>query len=237
MQTHDNFLIFNDIPTSGMSFVKGSTFKMGSNDDEREKPIHDVTLNDYWIGTFPVTQALWKKVMKEANPSYFKGDNRPVECISWEDIDKRFLPALNSLTGKKYRLPTEAEWEYAAKGGTHWQDNFKYAGSNDIDEVAWFDDNSHQETKPVGLKAPNQLNLYDMSGNVWEWCSDWYSAYSSTATANPTGAVAGSNRVLRGGSWDDGSGYCRPSYRSLIEPALFNDSLGFRLVSPFQSVG
>jgi formylglycine-generating enzyme len=237
MQTHDNFLIFNDMPTSEMSFVKGGTFKMGSNDNEREKPIHDVSLNAYWIGTFPVTQALWKKVMDGANPSYFKGDNRPVENVSWNEITTNFLLELENKTGKKYRLPTEAEWEYAAKGGTHWQNNFRYAGSNDIDEVAWFGDNSHRETKPVGLKAPNQLGLFDMSGNVWEWCSDYYSSYSSASKANPTGAVGGTNRVMRGGSWNLSSGYCRPSYRNFNEPAGDGYIIGFRLVCPFQSVG
>ncbi len=233
MPIPSNEFIFNDIPTSEMTFVKGDTFKMGSS----AKDMHDVFLDDYWIGTFPVTQALWKKVMQQANPSYFKGDNRPVESISWNDIDTKFLPALEALSGKKYRLPTEAEWEYAAKGGTHWQNNFTYAGSNDIDEVAWFGPNSHQETKPVGLKAPNQLGLFDMSGNVWEWCSDWYSSYSpavssaaGSAVSNPIGAVKGSDRVVRGGGWGTGSGHCRTTSRGSGRPASGDSTLGFRLV-------
>ncbi|MDZ7876488.1 MAG: formylglycine-generating enzyme family protein [Saprospiraceae bacterium] len=235
MSQHAPVPIFKEIPYSTMTFVKGGTFQMGEGKD-----LHAVRLDDFWIGTFPVTQALWKKVMGNANPSWFKGDNRPVENVSWNDIKNTFLPALNKLTGKNYRLPTEAEWEYAAKGGEHWTNNFQYAGSNDIDEVAWFVKNSHQESKPVGLKAPNQLGLYDMSGNVWEWCSDWYGNYSPATDvpiANPTGAVEGSYRVMRGGSWFNSSVFCRTSYRYNDHPAYDYNNVGFRLVLPFQSVG
>ena len=230
MEIQDKFLIFNDLPTSEMTFVKGGNFLMGSDEYADEKPVHEVAVSDYWIGTFPVTQALWKKVMLGVNPSYFKGDMHPVECVSWNDITDKFLPALNKMTGKNYRLPTEAEWEYAARGGTHWQDDFKYAGSHDIDKVAWYDPNSHQKTNPVGLKTPNQLGLFDMSGNVWEWCSDWYKAYSRAAVSNPKEATEESFRVLRGGSWHDASGACRPSHRNYTHPELNYDLLGFRLV-------
>ena len=137
-----------------------------------------------------------------SNPSRYTGDdNLPVEQVSWKDVQE-FIQKLNALTGKTYRLPTEAEWEYAARGGNQSQ-GYKYAGSNTVGDVAWHYGNSDHKTHPVGQKQPNELGLYDMSGNVWEWCQDWYGDYSSSAQTNPTGPSSGSYRVLRGGSWSN----------------------------------
>ena len=148
---------------------------MGSEDEEAyddEKPVHEVVLSDFYIGKFPVTQALWNAVLKDY-PSFFNGDSRPVERVSWEDTQV-FIKKLNELTGRAYRLPTEAEWEYAARGGRQ-SKGYKYAGSNKLKEVGWYWENTHFETKAVGLKYPNELGIYDMSGNVREWCQDWFS--------------------------------------------------------------
>jgi formylglycine-generating enzyme required for sulfatase activity len=217
-----------------MVFVEGGTFQMGatseqgSDADDNEKPVHSVTLSDFYIGKYEVTQAQWKAVMG-SNPSNFTGDdNRPVEQVSWDKIQE-FILKLNQLTGKTYRLPTEAEWEYAARGGKQSQ-GYEYAGSNTIDEVAWYNGNSGSKTHPVGQKQPNELGLYDMSGNVREWCQDRYGDYSSSAQTNPTGPTRGSGRVLRGGSWYFNAGFCRVADRVNGNPSsrLFNS--GFRLV-------
>ena len=163
-----------------------------------------------------------------SNPSYFEGDNLPVEQVSWDDCQE-FIRKLNSLTGKKFRLPTEAEWEYAARGGNESQ-GYKYAGSDNIDDVAWYDEDLHEgSTHEVDTKSPNELGLYDMSGNVWEWCNDWYGDYSPDAQTNPTGPGSGSYRVFRGGSWDYFAGGCRVSFRYIISPDFRDDSLGLRL--------
>jgi formylglycine-generating enzyme required for sulfatase activity len=226
-----------------MQKIKGGTFTMGSNDTEAgsdEKPTHSVTLDDFYMGKYEVTQAQWAAVMGTtlSNPSYFKGDNLPVEQVSWEDIQV-FLEKLNQKTGKNYRLPTEAQWEYAARGGhkssfnKEGQGGFTYAGSNNLDKVAWYDDNSGDTTHPVGQKKPNELGLYDMSGNVWEWCQDWYGSdyYKKSPTDNPTGPTSGAYRVLRGGSWDLYAVYCRVAYRRINAPGSRpNISNGFRLV-------
>ena len=213
--------------------VEAGSFNMGAtpemeNPDDREKPVHRVTLtNNYYIGKYEVTQALWKIVMG-SNPSNFKGDNLPVEKVSWNDCQK-FISKLNKLTGKSFRLPTEAEWEFAARGGRKSR-GYQYSGSNVIDDVAWYDGNSGSKTHAVGTKQPNELGIYDMTGNVLEWCQDWYDSYSSSPQTNPTGAVSGSFRVLCGGSWGNSAGYCRSSCRGSNTPGSRNNFLGLRLV-------
>ncbi|MEK7263456.1 MAG: formylglycine-generating enzyme family protein, partial [Bacteroidota bacterium] len=195
-----------------MVYVEGGSFEMGSNDgDSNEKPVHRVTVDDFYIGKYVVTQKEWEAVMGN-NPSNFQGDNLPVEQVSWDDVQE-FLQKLSTKTGKNYRLPTEAEWEYAARGG-HKSSGNTYSGSNRIDNVAWYDGNSNSQTHTVGTKQPNELGIYDMTGNVWEWCSDWYGSYSSNAQTNPQGSSSGSDRVLRGGSFTDDGGSCRVAYRS-----------------------
>ena len=215
-----------------MVFVEGGTFTMGATSDqgddayEHEYPTHRVTLSDYYIGETEVTQALWKAVMGR-NPSYFKGDNLPVERVSYNDV-KEFITKLNQKTGKTFRLPTEAEWEYAARGGKK-SKGYKYSGSDNIDDVDWYYENSNGKTHPVKTKQPNELGIYDMSGNVCEWCSDWYGGYSSNAQTNPQGPSSGSYRVDRGGSWNDYARFCRASYRNydlLSNPGNYR---GFRL--------
>ena len=218
---------------NGVSFtmiaVKGGTFQMGSDDGyEWEKPVHQVTLSDYYIGETEVTQELWSAVMG-SNPSYYTGNmQRPVEMVSWIDC-QTFISKLNQLTGETFRLPTEAQWEYAARGGNK-SKGYIYSGSNEIDEVAWYWDNSYMAlTHPVKTKAPNELGIYDMSGNVWEWCSDWYGDYSSAAQTDPTGPATGSSRVDRGGSWNFNATNCRVAFRYNAAPTGSGNSLGLRL--------
>ena len=212
----------------GGTFTMGATSEQGSDAYDDEIPTHSVTLSPYYIGKYEVTQTQWKSVMGN-NPSHWNGDNLPVESVSWNDVQE-FISKLNAATGKKYRLPTEAEWEYAARGGRKSQ-GYKYSGSNDISSVAWCDEgNSGDKTHPVGQKQPNELGLYDMSGNVWEWCADWYGSYSSSSQTNPTGPSSGSSRVLRGGSWYSDARNCRVSYRHCSNPGSWSSSIGFRLV-------
>ena len=227
------------INANGVSYkminVEGGTFTMGATaemEDEalwdREKPTHSVTLSNYYIGQTEVTQALWKAVMGN-NPSYFKGDegdDLPVEYVSWDDCQE-FIRKLNRLTGKRFRLPTEAEWEYAARGGNKSR-GYKYAGSNAIDEVAWYGSNSVR-IHTVAAKQANELGLYDMSGNVFEWCQDWFGNYSSGSQTNPTGPISGSYRVFRGGSWNVIAVRCRSSSRSCGDPSNLIETTGFRL--------
>ena len=219
-----------------MVYVAGGTFMMGATAEQDgyerdETPAHRVTLSGYYIGQTEVTQELWYAVMG-TNPSRFtRSSLNPVEEVSWDDCQE-FIAKLNDLTGLEFRLPTEAEWEYAARGGNKSQ-GYKYAGSNTIDEVAWYDGNSGKGTHEVGTKAPNELGLYDMTGNVWEWCSDWYGSnyYSSVPSTNPTGPTSGSARVVRGGSWLNNAQLCRVSYRSDdANPANHYSTVGFRLV-------
>ena len=208
-------------------FTMGATQEMKDPWDD-EKPAHQVTLtNDYYIGKYEVTQALWQAVMGN-NPSGFKGDNLPVEKVSWNDCQE-FISKLNRITGKTFRLPTEAEWEYAARGGKKSR-GYQYSGSNNISDVAWYGDNSGSKTHAVGSKQANELGIYDMSGNVWEWCQDWYEDYSSSSQTNPTGATSGSYRVFRGGGWMHTAWYCRSSYRNCNSPDYRSSFLGLRLV-------
>lgn len=209
-----------------MVFVEGGTFKMGANHRKAEQPIHSVTLNDYYIGETEVTQALWEAVMG-SNPSYFEERTRPVEQVSWNDCQE-FITKLNQLTGKNFRLPSEAEWEYAARGGNKSR-GYKYSGSNSIGDVAWYADNSSSSTHPVGTKSPNELGLYDMTGNVWEWCSDWYGSYSTSSQTNPIGPTTGSDRVLHGGCWMYNAQDCRVAGRDHFNPGRCSLNGGFRL--------
>ena len=212
--------------------VEAGTFMMGATSEMKdpyddEKPVHQVTLtNDYYMGKYEVTQALWQAVMG-SNPSEYKGDNRPVETVSWNDCQE-FISKLNSMTGRKFRLPTEAEWEYAAYGGKKSR-SYQYSGSSNITDVAWYDGNSGSRTHPVGTKQANELGIYDMTGNVLEWCSDWYDSYSSSSQANPAGADSGSVRVRRGGSCYSSARYCRLSCRNNSSPDERFSGLGLRL--------
>lgn len=214
-----------------MVWVDGGTFRMGATSEQGseisdEKPVHSVTLSGYYIGKTEVTQALWQAVMG-SNPSYFEGDDLPVEQVSWDDCQE-FIRKLNSLTGQNFRLPTEAEWEFACRGGNNSR-GYKYSGSNYIDNVAWYDGNSGDKTHPVATKSPNELGIYDMSGNVWEWCADWYGDYSSGRQTNPKGPYGGSGRVGRGGSWSISAWGCRSSGRGYGSPPGRSYGLGLRL--------
>ena len=217
---------FKMIKVEGGTFRMGATSEQGSGEGD-EKPVHYVTLSDYHIGETEVTQELWQAVMG-SNPSYFKGDNqRPVENVSWDDCQE-FIKKLNRLTGKKFRLPTEAEWEYAARGGKYSR-GYKYSGSNNSDEVAWYDSNSGSKTHPVKTKKDNELGLYDMSGNVWEWCNDWWGCYQSNSQTNPTGPSEGESRVLRGGGWCYFDMGVRVSRRDYLTPGYRHIIIGLRL--------
>ena len=201
---------------------------MGSDDSSKEKPMHQVTVSDFMIGETEVTQELWQAVMG-SNPSRFNGVDNPVEFVSWSDCQK-FIANINRLTGKCFRLPTEAEWEYAACGGNA-SVGYKFAGSDNIDKVGWYTNNSQATTHPVATKSPNELGIYDMSGNVWEWCQDWYGDYGSDIQINPQGSLSGSARVIRGGSWmNDATTDCRVSRRLDLTPMARTSNLGFRLV-------
>jgi formylglycine-generating enzyme required for sulfatase activity len=212
-----------------MVYVKGGKFTMGCTSEQEdcgddEKPSHKVTLSGFNIGKYEVTQLQWQAVMG-TNPSDNKGCGEcPVEKVSWNDIQE-FIKKLKKLTGKRFRLPTEAEWEFAARGGTRSQ-GYKYAGSNSLGSVAWYEENSNDNTHPVGQKLPNELGLYDMAGNVFEWCTDRYGRnyYNTSPSSNPKGPSSGAGRVLRGGGWYYSATRCRvadrndgdPSYRSFI---------------------
>jgi len=228
-----------------MVFVQGGTFTMGCTDEQgkdcfdREKPAHKVTIGDFYIGKYPVTQTLWKAVMDSTTSYLYNKDcgDCPIERISWEDA-REFITKLNALTDKKFRLPTEAEWEFAARGGNK-SKGYKYSGSNDIDEVAWYSENhgierygSQGSTHPVGTKKSNELGIYDMSGNVYEWCLDWYdkSYYEHSSLNNPKGPSSGSRHIVRGGSWRYGRLDCRTTYRGGQSAGYLYDFIGFRLV-------
>ena len=232
-----NGVSFKMICVESGSFTMGATSEQGSDADSDEKPTHPVTLSTYYIGETEVTQELWQAVMG-SNPSHFSGAKRPVECVSWNDCQD-FITKLNAKTGRKFRLPTEAEWEFAARGGTKSR-GYKYAGSNTIGNVAWYWDNIPSQssgntgygTQNVATKQANELGLYDMSGNVWEWCQDWYGSYSNSSQTNPTGPNSGHYRVYRGGSWYYLARRCRVSSRPDFTPSNRNDYLGLRLALP-----
>ena len=233
LTTHTITIPVKDGISIDMVRVEAGTFTMGATAEMEdpygdEKPTHQVTLtNDYYMGKYEVTQALWQAVMN-SNPSYFKGDNLPVEQVSWDDCQE-FLSKLNSITGKTFRLPTEAEWEYAARGGNKSR-GYQYSGSNNISDVAWYKDNSDNKTHAVGSKQANELGIYDMSCNVREWCQDWYGSYSSSSQVNPIGANSGYHRVCRGGGWYFTARNCRSSYRNSISPDGRGYDFGLRLV-------
>ena len=216
-----------------MIAVAGDTFTMGAtseqqNYDNDEKQTHTVTLSDYYIGETEVTQELWVAVMG-SNPSWFTGNmQRPVEYVSWDDC-QTFIQKLNELTGANFRLPTEAEWEFAARGGRNSR-GYQYSGSSNLDDVAWYgEDYETGTTHPVKTKSPNELGIYDMSGNVYEWCQDWYGPYSSSSQTNPTGPSTGSNRVARGCSWNGYARGCRSAIRDDCAPDNGYSCLGLRL--------
>ena len=224
-----NGLSFKMILVEGGTFTMGATSEQGSDAFDREKPTHSVTLSSFYIGETEVTQELWQAVMG-SNPSYFNGSRKPVGKVSWNDCQD-FITKLSRRIGLNFRLPTEAEWEFAARGGNN-SCGYKYAGSNAIGDVAWYGDNSNSETHNVAQKSPNELGLYDMSGNVWEWCQDWYGSYSSSSQTNPTGPSSGSDRVFRGGSFVDGTRVCLVSYRCYIEPDDRYNNFGLRIALP-----
>ena len=220
-----NGVTFEMVAVKGGTFTMGGTSEQGG-DAESDETTHSVTLSDYYIGKFEVTQELWEAVMG-SNPSDSKGNKLPVEEVSWDDC-QTFIRKLNSLTGANFRLPTEAEWEYAARGGNRSR-GYKYSGSNNINDVAWYKDNSGSNTHAVGTKSPNELGIYDMSGNVYEWCQDWFGSYGSGSQTNPQGPSSGSYRVIRGGSWYHYAQYC-VSDRDVHYPGNGNIDVGLRLV-------
>lgn len=219
-------LITNMVLISGGTFTMGAIYEQSNSSLSIENPIHQVTLSSFFLSRYEVTQEEWEAVMG-SNPSDHKGSKLPVEQVSWYDCQE-FIHKLNAITNKNFRLPTEAEWEYAARGGIKSQ-GYKYAGSNVIDSVAWYCDNSEKNTHPTGEKSPNELGLYDMSGNVWEWCCDWYGKYNSFSQSNPKGSISGSCRVNRGGSWLNYAECCCVSFRNLNSPCLRSNRLGLRL--------
>lgn len=221
-----NGVSFDMVSVEGGTFTMGATSEQGNDAESDEKPTHKVSLSDYMIGKTEVTQALWRAVMG-CNPSYFMGNNLPVEQVSWDDCQV-FIMKLNFLTGLNFRLPTEAEWEYAARGGKK-SKYYKYPGSNDIGSVAWHRSNSLARTHTVAEKKPNELGLYDMSGNVLDWCSDLYGNYSYGSLTNPKDLSKGLYRVIRGGSWFSTPKDCRVSNRIFYASDHASNDLGLRL--------
>lgn len=216
-----------------MAPVKGGTFIMGARDIDNnayneEKPPHQVKLSDYYIGQTLVTQELWQMVMGN-NPSNWKGNQHPVEQVSWNDC-QRFIKLLNNMFHENFRMPTEAEWEYAARGG-QLSRGYNYSGGNNLEDVAWFFENSAAASHDVCMKHSNELGIYDMTGNVSEWCSDWFAAayYMLSPTDNPPGPSTGSFRVIRGGNYSDRATSCRITCRSFLWPTGKLGTVGFRL--------
>lgn len=218
-----------DGKTIEMVFVEGGEYIQGSDLAYDEKPPHSVRLKDFFIGKFEISQLQWKRIMGE-NPSNFNECAEcPVENVSWRDIEK-FLTELNRQTGLTYRLPTEAEWEYASRGGKN-SKNYIFSGGDDADAVAWFSENNKQHTRKTGLKQANELGIFDMSGNVMEWCSDWYrnTYYMDASYENPSGPGGGTHKVIRGGSWNTPRDAVRSCNRSYTVMGARYDDLGFRL--------
>ncbi len=218
-----------------MVYVKGGTFQMGSNDWDSfsdERPVHTVTLKSFYIGVTEVTQALWEAVMGY-NPSKKKNPNYPVDCVSWNEC-QLFIKEICRITKKRFRLPTEAEWEYAARGGNY---KNKYSGSNVVGMIAFMDDNSASTPHIVAQKRSNEFGIHDMTGNVWEWCSDWYAEkYSNSKNAtNPKGPSNGTEHIVRGGSWNCIPRVCRVTNRFKCAPDGYRDDLGLRLVLEISS--
>lgn len=238
-------LVFVSVCFSQMVYVDGGTFQMGSsNGESNEQPVHSVIVSDYYISKFEVTQREWELIMGN-NPSIFKQSNLPVDRVSWYSVteycnkksEREFLTPCYSGKGKSitcdysangYRLPTEAEWEFAARGGIK-SNGYKYSGSNDVNSVAWYNDNT-SKLRPVGEKKSNELGLYDMSGNVAEWCNDFYGSYSGDSQTNPRGCKSGSYRVTRSCGWSNNYSHNRNAYRNGSNPDSVYTNLGFRLV-------
>jgi formylglycine-generating enzyme len=226
----DNELIqhLNLVEIEGGTFAMGCAGIDGMECPGKERPVHSVTLSSFYMMKTEVTQALWREVMGN-NPSKFVGcDDCPVESVSWNEIEA-FILSLNKLTGKTFRLPTEAEWEYACRGGNQ-SKGYYFGGDNKVTNVAWSAETSGEKSQPVAKLAPNELGLFDMSGNVWEWCNDWYFGYKAGAQIDPKGSDTGLYKVVRGGSWSSNFYDCRISFRSAETPETSSESIGFRLV-------
>ena len=216
---------FKMIEVAGGTYMMGGDGGIGGNIDETPK--HSVTLDGFYIGETEVTQELWDAVMG-SNPSVYTGNKKPVHAVNWNQCNE-FIDKLNYMTGKTFRLPTEAEWEYAARGGKQSKE-YEYSGSNNVGSVAWYAGNSNYEPQNVKGKIPNELGIYDMSGNVFEWCSDWYGGYNSSAQTNPTGPSSGNNKVVRGGAFSYYDTYCRVARRFSCSPNWCDTYHGLRLV-------
>ncbi len=227
MKTKNSF-DYELVRVEGGSFAPGNITDKEVEGDSKKNPNRTLNLDSFSIGKYPVTQRLWVEVM-ENNPSSNKGEDLPVENVNWKDV-QIFIEKFNRLTGKKYRLPTEAEWEFAAKGG-NMTEGFKYSGSNKAEDVAWFNHNSKGKTNPIGTKNPNELGIFDMSGNVWEWCNDWYDEFyfQICESNNPTGPSHGTYKVARGGGWHGMADDCMVSRRDFSNPDYRDEALGFRL--------
>lgn len=217
------------VRVEGGTFTMGATAEQASDAFSDELPTHKVTLSPFLIGKYEVSQTLWLAVMGE-NPSVNTGINLPVDNVTWNEC-QTFITKLNELTGKNFRLLTEAEWEYAARGGNK-SKGYKYSGSNNLGDVAWYIDNSNNTSHAMGTKAPNELGIYDMTGNVMEWVSDWKGSYSSGAQTNPTGPDSGTYRVNRGGSYGNVERLSRITNRNSIDPNMSSKTMGLRLCLP-----
>lgn len=237
MQSNRRIIVSGNVSFE-LVFVEGGVFQMGTDESnyKDEKPAHRVSLSSYYIGKYPVTQRLWEEIIGYEQ-SYFRGASRPVEQVSWEE-SQDFIRKLNKITGESFRLPSEAEWEFAARGGRYSQ-GYQYAGSDKLKQVGWYEENSTNETKEVGQLLANELGIHDMSGNVYEWCSDWFSdeyykiCHQKGVVENPMGPNKGRHRVTRGGRYFRRPVDCRVVYRNYVHPENRSDNIGFRLVLPF----